>query len=143
MPYFSRNISVLLDASKNGKVTLVVSYVVSNASWTPLYDVRAFNKDSTVQVWHHVILAKVFDGRELKPIFLLLYNTLKKQRPSSYAKIVVDLNFFVRLWFTTTKVWQAPIILGENICSKSTIKTMETSIGVVSFFCQLWEGICT
>ena len=48
--FFSRNISVLLDASKDGKVTLVVSYVVSNASWTPLYDVRAFNKDSTVQV---------------------------------------------------------------------------------------------
>ena len=47
---FSRNISVLLDASKDGKVTLVVSYVVSKASWTPLYDVRAFNKDSTVQV---------------------------------------------------------------------------------------------
>ena len=48
--FFSRNISVLLDASKDGKVTLVVSYVASNASWTPLYDVRAFNKDSTVQV---------------------------------------------------------------------------------------------
>ena len=47
---FSRNISVLLDASKDGKVTLVVSYVVSNASWTPLYDVRAFKKDITVQV---------------------------------------------------------------------------------------------
>jgi len=45
-----RNISILLDASAKGKISLVVSYVVSNASWTPLYDVRAFNKDSTVQI---------------------------------------------------------------------------------------------
>ena len=50
--FLFRNISVLLDASKNGEVTLIVSYIVSNASWTPLYDVRVFNKENTMQVLH-------------------------------------------------------------------------------------------
>ncbi|XP_057308196.1 protein F37C4.5-like [Hydractinia symbiolongicarpus] len=45
-----RHASILLDVKEKGSVLLVVSYVVSNASWTPLYDVRAFHKDSSVQV---------------------------------------------------------------------------------------------
>ena len=46
----SRNSLVLLDVKEEGNIKLMASYVVSNASWRPLYDVRAFNKDSSVQV---------------------------------------------------------------------------------------------
>ncbi|XP_057307602.1 protein F37C4.5-like [Hydractinia symbiolongicarpus] len=46
----TRCVSILLDVKEKGSVTLVVSYVVSNASWKPLYDVRAYNKDNTVQI---------------------------------------------------------------------------------------------
>ena len=40
----------MLDVKEEGNIKLMVSYVVSNAGWRPLYDVRAFNKDSSVQV---------------------------------------------------------------------------------------------
>jgi len=45
-----RNVSILLEVKEEGKVNLVASYVVSRASWRPFYDVRAFNKDSSVQI---------------------------------------------------------------------------------------------
>ncbi len=31
-------------------ITLVLSYVVSNASWSPAYDTRVFTKDKTIKV---------------------------------------------------------------------------------------------
>jgi len=45
-----RNVSILLEVKEEGNVNLVASYVVSRASWRPFYDVRAFNKDSSVQI---------------------------------------------------------------------------------------------
>eukprot|EP00111_Clytia_hemisphaerica_P006911 TCONS_00020029-protein len=45
-----RNVSILLEVKEESNVNLVASYVVSRASWRPFYDVRAFNKDSSVQI---------------------------------------------------------------------------------------------
>jgi uncharacterized protein (TIGR02231 family) len=45
-----RSVSILMEGEKACQVTLVLSYVVMNASWTPFYDVRAYNKDDSVQV---------------------------------------------------------------------------------------------
>ena len=45
------SLCVGLDAREKGDVTLVVSYVVSNASWSSAYDVRVFTKDKAMKVW--------------------------------------------------------------------------------------------
>ena len=39
---------------------MVISYVVSNASWAPLYDVRAFSNGNSVQVDRHTRLHNTF-----------------------------------------------------------------------------------
>ena len=39
-----------LEAAVEGDATLIVSYVVSNASWSSTYDVRVFTKDKTMKV---------------------------------------------------------------------------------------------
>jgi len=44
------SLCVGLDAREKGDVTLVVSYVVSNASWSSAYDVRVFTKDKAMKV---------------------------------------------------------------------------------------------
>ena len=47
--YF-RCIRVILHSSERVDATLIVSYVVNDASWTPLYDIRVFTKDKTLNV---------------------------------------------------------------------------------------------
>ena len=49
VPYTS-SLRVGLEASEATDVTLLVSYVVSNASWTSAYDVRVFTKNKTMKV---------------------------------------------------------------------------------------------
>ena len=45
-----RSVKVTLDAKEETDIMLIVSYVVSNASWTPSYDARVFTKDKTMKV---------------------------------------------------------------------------------------------
>ena len=45
-----RSVKVTLEAEQKVEIMLVLSYVVSNASWTPAYDVRVFTKDKTMKV---------------------------------------------------------------------------------------------
>ena len=44
------SVRVGLEVSEETDVSLVVSYVVSNASWSSAYDVRVFTKDRTMKV---------------------------------------------------------------------------------------------
>ena len=44
------SVSISLEASEVCDVVLLVSYVVSNASWSSSYDVRVFTKDKTMKV---------------------------------------------------------------------------------------------
>jgi hypothetical protein len=47
----SSEIVILIEAAKeNSEVNLSISYVVYNASWTPKYDIRVFNKDKSMVV---------------------------------------------------------------------------------------------
>ena len=46
----SSSVRVGLEVSEETDVSLVVSYVVSNASWSSAYDVRVFTKDKTMKV---------------------------------------------------------------------------------------------
>eukprot|EP00112_Aurelia_sp_Birch-Aquarium-sp1_P013062 Seg2757.3 transcript_id=Seg2757.3/GoldUCD/mRNA.D3Y31 product="Protein F37C4.5" protein_id=Seg2757.3/GoldUCD/D3Y31 len=48
--YNDKQVSILLEAENQTEIKLILSYVVSNASWTPLYDLRAFTKDNTLQL---------------------------------------------------------------------------------------------
>ena len=43
-------IGILLTVEKEEEIQLLVSYVVSNASWTPKYDLRVSSADRTMQV---------------------------------------------------------------------------------------------
>ena len=43
-------IGVLLTVREEAKIQLLVSYVVSNASWTPKYDLRVSSAERTMQV---------------------------------------------------------------------------------------------
>ncbi|MFZ4620616.1 MAG: mucoidy inhibitor MuiA family protein [Bacteroidota bacterium] len=45
-----KQISVLLNAEKSGTVRLEISYLISGASWTPSYEVRAQSSEKTVQL---------------------------------------------------------------------------------------------
>ncbi|XP_019862347.1 PREDICTED: uncharacterized protein LOC109590953 [Amphimedon queenslandica] len=44
---FYRSVKVILHSIEKVDVTLIVSYVVKNASWSPIYDIRVFTKDKT------------------------------------------------------------------------------------------------
>jgi hypothetical protein len=39
---YCSEVSIILEAEADGEVELDVSYVVSNARWTPVYDLRVF-----------------------------------------------------------------------------------------------------
>lgn len=43
-------IGVLLDVKESGQVELNVSYVVSNAGWSPKYDLRVMSADRKMTV---------------------------------------------------------------------------------------------
>lgn len=45
-----RSVKVIIDAKVDCDVMLTLSYVVSNASWMPAYDVRVFSKDKLIKV---------------------------------------------------------------------------------------------
>ena len=54
--YF-RCVRVVLHSSERVDATLIVSYVVNDASWTPLYDIRVFTKDKTLNVCVHAYIS--------------------------------------------------------------------------------------
>ncbi|XP_065185223.1 protein F37C4.5-like [Sycon ciliatum] len=56
-----RQISILLDAEKEGDVHLIVYYVVLHASWSPKYDVRTFVKDGRMQVHYFGVIKQSTD----------------------------------------------------------------------------------
>lgn len=43
-------IFILLEAEKDVEVELLVSYVVTNARWSPKYDIRVFGNDKQMKV---------------------------------------------------------------------------------------------
>jgi len=45
-----RCVCISLEAASDTDVVLALSYVVSNASWTPQYDLRVFSNDKTMKV---------------------------------------------------------------------------------------------
>lgn len=49
-PVKQQVIGILLNVSETAEIQLLVSYVVSNASWSPKYDVRVSSADRTMQV---------------------------------------------------------------------------------------------
>ena len=43
-------IGILLNVQESAEIQLLVSYVVSNASWSPKYDLRVSSNERTMQV---------------------------------------------------------------------------------------------
>jgi hypothetical protein len=43
-------IGILLNVQESAEIQLLVSYVVSNASWSPKYDLRVSSGERTMQV---------------------------------------------------------------------------------------------
>ena len=50
MSVLCRSVKVTLETSQETDVRLIISYIVTNASWSPAYDVRVFTKDKTMKV---------------------------------------------------------------------------------------------
>ena len=50
-------IGVLLNVREEGEIQLLVSYLVSNASWRPKYDLRVSSKECTMEVRREASLA--------------------------------------------------------------------------------------
>ena len=48
--YSTSSLRVSLEVQQDMSVSLIVSYVVSNASWSSAYDVRVFTKDKAMKV---------------------------------------------------------------------------------------------
>jgi uncharacterized protein (TIGR02231 family) len=53
-----RQSSVLLTCQQLGEIELNISYVISNASWYPVYDVRVNSKDKTMEVAYYGIITQ-------------------------------------------------------------------------------------
>ena len=49
-PVKKQVIGILLTVQKEAEIQLLVSYVVSNASWTPKYDLRVSSAETTMEV---------------------------------------------------------------------------------------------
>ena len=47
-----RYLSVLLDATADGELELVIKYLVTQASWSPKYDIRVFSQENKLKVRH-------------------------------------------------------------------------------------------
>ena len=43
---------MLLDATADGELELVIKYLVTQASWSPKYDIRVFSQESKLKVRH-------------------------------------------------------------------------------------------
>ncbi|XP_065057197.1 protein F37C4.5-like isoform X2 [Rhopilema esculentum] len=54
--YYDKRVSILLEAQQETELPLVVSYVVTGASWSPLYDIRAFSKDNSLQLLYFGVI---------------------------------------------------------------------------------------
>ena len=49
-PIKQQVIGILLNVRESAEIQLLVSYVVSNASWSPKYDLRVASSERTMQV---------------------------------------------------------------------------------------------
>jgi len=50
--YYEKEVIILLEAERDTELCLLLSYVVKNASWSPLYDLRAFSEDNSLQLFY-------------------------------------------------------------------------------------------
>ena len=55
-PVKQQVIGILLNVRETAEIQLLVSYVVSNASWSPKYDLRVSSDDRTMEVTYFGIV---------------------------------------------------------------------------------------
>ena len=60
--YYCRSVKIILEAEQKVEIVLILCYVVSNASWTPAYDVRVFTEDKTMKV--EIIINLTFQTKD-------------------------------------------------------------------------------
>ena len=51
---------MIVEAKEKHLLNLVVSYLVCNASWTPVYDVRVFTKEKALKVYCSLLVSLIF-----------------------------------------------------------------------------------
>ncbi|XP_070568309.1 protein F37C4.5-like isoform X3 [Ptychodera flava] len=49
----SREVSIMLETREECEVELLISYVVTNAKWTPKYDIRVFSQDKMMKIMYY------------------------------------------------------------------------------------------
>ncbi len=66
-------IGVLLDVKSAAQIQLLISYVVSNAGWTPKYDLRVSSSERTMQVTYFGVV-KQSTGEDWSVIVCRLFS---------------------------------------------------------------------
>jgi hypothetical protein len=66
-----KQVFVQLDVAKEGKLDLEISYLIQNASWEPLYDLRALTSEKKVELTYNAMVWQN-TGEEWKDITLVL-----------------------------------------------------------------------
>ncbi|XP_064629545.1 uncharacterized protein LOC135488724 isoform X9 [Lineus longissimus] len=56
--HMAREVVILMEATEDGEVELLLSYVVNKAKWSPRYDIRVFSGDSRMKLPHCYNLTK-------------------------------------------------------------------------------------
>ncbi|CAH1799373.1 unnamed protein product [Owenia fusiformis] len=54
--FLSRELSVLIGCEADTEVTLLVSYIVTKAKWTPKYDIRVFSNDNQMKIMYYALI---------------------------------------------------------------------------------------
>lgn len=105
-------ILITIDLKKPTNLSLEVSYIVSNAGWTPLYDVRAMDTKSNVQL---VYKANVFQstGEEWKNVKLMLSTGNPAQNGVEPTLNPWYLNFYQPVVYYTSPRLQGVIVTGK------------------------------
>jgi hypothetical protein len=56
---FCREVVILMEATEDGEMELLLSYVVNKAKWSPCYDIRVFSGDSRMKVRDNFFVSNI------------------------------------------------------------------------------------
>ncbi|XP_064617062.1 protein F37C4.5-like isoform X2 [Liolophura sinensis] len=106
----SRQCSIMLESSEpdEAKITLLVSYVVSQASWTPKYDIRVFPEEKKLKVMYYGLI-KQSTGEDWEDAKLFLSTAMP-----SIGGIIPTLGR------SSVSLKRAPVVRGHALFSQRT-----------------------
>ncbi len=135
-------ILVTLDSKQKTNLSLEVSYIVSNAGWTPLYDVRAVDVNSNVQLGYK---ANVFQstGEEWKNVKLKLSTGNPTQNGVKPTLVPWYLNFYQPRAYGSYKLDKNAAIQNNLSMEAPSTQTREELVNPVSSYVSVEQNQLT